>query len=1593
MFSDNDLDGFNTHQRLLLQARILSAKKCSTNWTVSDSSISLSSISLVPIHQDVFPYMVFVAQLYLSGDVFSAGNQFLFTCHCGSLFASLTVTTNMPPVGGTFDVHPTFGYELSTNFLFKTSMWFDSDLPLQYLFGYIDPSTTKQLSISTESTAQSVSSCLPSGREASSYVLNTTLVVSDALSSYSSIFFATVVQPSSNSALLVNTTSTLSLNMINVIGSFLNKVNCTGISNCVKLNRHDCSSVDFTCGDCFPDYIGESGPHNSMCVKSSSNFNGEDPSFCRTDSDCGSFQICQIKSERCFLPSKECVNSCSSRGNCSFVSRNYRTHVAECKISSSDCDAVCSCHAGYAGSSCSFTSAELKSRISIRYDILQSIGNIIKGGNISAGFIITMGSTLSAATQKVDQLSSDSVTVTLAILDYLLKSAGNNGVGYFDLADVLSAGDFAASACGNGTHSAQIVRVSNQFNFIVAQQILPSQGSIVNILNTFRTITSVVKSEKGSVSTSISVPQTPLETLESSFRGGVEFVQNVSNSESFTVSITETNANLFYSSHSLVSNALAVHISNLQVLSKSNTTSNSYDILVSLKYASLPEFSQDDVNFTTHCTQQMSESRIIRQFFCTLGSTVLIHNCTNKVGTHTSFCPAYRPSCRSFPVAGSDVGTVCRTVNYTVDNILCLCTVPSILKISRRSLSNSDISVELESATFQVASMSELVSNTFKNTFTLADSLSSPQNIQKVLIVILMFSSIWLFGIVLTLACYWRRKKMKIKNKELADLRDTERQEAEKAKGAKQVRNYLVEYILEAFPSVFRERSRVYQVTQEIRRHHRYLSLFFSPETGDRADALRIIKVAQLLTIQTMLMFLLALFYELQSPSDDRSCQGWATRQTCLARKSALDASQSYCEWIVASDGESTQSGYICSYRDPVFTAQMILIIAVLVSVITATFSRPIEYLFRLLASPTADSKKATAAFIDLNRSAATAVRRASVVALNASKAVFRNAAMTLPAKRLIVGAETILFPNSMVRAQELAHASIKTISVRAAVMIQTQEQEAFSAKSRLEREAVDRPLAPENRSLEGDEKSHSSSSKIDDDLDDVGERANEEQTRLASTVHRQSLTTAPQSMTELMDQLKEDITLQRKLLPYSEVEEYDMQWGLDPTGDFTREGRIRCCGLVKPLKGAREAILKMIETVKKVAGNKVEQLKIATDEHTGLEILHLFILDLLGRDTPAAIIFEQKVDEDFKRTKVVTKFTKYLAVAVLLALNVFFGCYGVLYGYKQGLEWQQSYLFACIAQMFVEIFINETLEVVWLNFFLPTLVANEVYEVSSSLIERVNELCIASPSTDKIAKRRLVNVPDYLFVSTSVAKAYPKLMESVIVQTYTTHLPGELAKKWTVGSMQRMQSSMQRVNKQRSRVGFVSLTAILAVGFGMLKYMATAPFTLQRILVRLAQPVFVSGIVMAFYAILYSPINIAVFFACLTAAVGYFALVYRRDSARRSKMLVQPINEVHEVVHEPESVGQEDSLVPDGNVVASSVSEKSPSLYSEPLLSSEDEADDIGSGSSYCFLSIRSEEPVDSISVQIRNRVDSECSGDMYDIDFDDLSSNISEQ
>ena len=82
------------------------------------------------------------------------------------------------------------------------------------------------------------------------------------------------------------------------------------------------------------------------------------------------------------------------------------------------------------------------------------------------------------------------------------------------------------------------------------------------------------------------------------------------------------------------------------------------------------------------------------------------------------------------------------------------------------------------------------------------------------------------------------------------------------------------------------------------------------------------------------------------------------------------------------------------------------------------------------------------------------------------------------------------------------------------------------------------------------------------------------------------------------------------------------------------------------------------IKFVREESKKRIEKLKLAEDDHIGLEIMHLFVLDVLGRETAVARIFESKADEDFESTQVVTRRTKSLAWVGIVLINAFFVYY-----------------------------------------------------------------------------------------------------------------------------------------------------------------------------------------------------------------------------------------------------------------------------------------------------------------------------------------------
>ncbi len=78
----------------------------------------------------------------------------------------------------------------------------------------------------------------------------------------------------------------------------------------------------------------------------------------------------------------------------------------------------------------------------------------------------------------------------------------------------------------------------------------------------------------------------------------------------------------------------------------------------------------------------------------------------------------------------------------------------------------------------------------------------------------------------------------------------------------------------------------------------------------------------------------------------------------------------------------------------------------------------------------------------------------------------------------------------------------------------------------------------------------------------------------------------------------------------------------VDPTGEFSK----KWVGSKSiEIASAETSLRKEMGFVRRLTNQKLSKFSVATDTQIGLEMLHLFVLDILGRDTPAAKIFLAK--------------------------------------------------------------------------------------------------------------------------------------------------------------------------------------------------------------------------------------------------------------------------------------------------------------------------------------------------------------------------------
>ena len=700
------------------------------SWAVSDSSLNLTTLALTPSHNVVVSSGFSTMTLVLPANSLPPGSTLTFTLSCQSAktgfssSASLNVVINSPPQGGVFVVTPSRGYELTDSFTFSASRWWDSDLPINYAFGFITPSSGTLNVVQALSQQLFTSTSLPAGQDTSNYTLACQMLVYDSyLSSTAAMQTVQVKQTQvSNADLEKQVSSKLSnpasaTKILSVAVASVTSVQCTSAPNCTQLQRLPCSSKKNTCGACVsPKLVGENSESNGQCMSSQA-----------------ASKLHRMLSTTTL--SKICLGSCSGLGTCGFVSVNTFVSVSTCMFTDPSCTAVCTCNSGYYGPSCALTLADLQSQQSLRSLLLSAFYNSTVSSDATADTVAAWTAQVVSLTRSYETLTPTGMKIAVELLQAIVTNSATLNLPSANVMGVLGACDALAQAVlfNNPTASShtvgpvvqQLMGLMEKYSSLALGQMHAMQyDSTLTSYQTFKSISavkSVVTTSSGSRSVSVSLPSTATEDLANTLQAIVEFNNVPSKTTDVKIGLVETKAHLF--------NATQTPPQSRRRLSTSNSWQSSASVTSNLVKVVLPDLTvcgDSDVcavtvtlpTVTTETYANGAAAAATWTATCRIGvietltktcpdGTVLTTVCTggSVAYTYKQTCPflVIAPTCGRI-VAGSsstlNVATdVCTTVSFTASSVTCSCSLSATILASDNSGSSSAGSMQLASVT------------------------------------------------------------------------------------------------------------------------------------------------------------------------------------------------------------------------------------------------------------------------------------------------------------------------------------------------------------------------------------------------------------------------------------------------------------------------------------------------------------------------------------------------------------------------------------------------------------------------------------------------------------------------------------------------------------------------------------------------------------------------------------------------------------------------------------------------------------------------------------------------------------------------------
>ena len=1478
--SSSGRTNINTGRSFVLNGQVKIAAPCQARWSLNDAGVSLASVASTALTRTLQPASASVPvafNLVINAGALPQRASLSFTLSCDGTSTSFAVTTNGAPLPGQFIVTPKSGRELSDLFSFSALQWTDSDLPLTYQFGFVSETSLANLVVVSKSELAFTSTTLPSGLPLQNNLRNCTLDVFDNMNAFTSVLTEVTVLSASDEQkdmflldLIQSNTGSVdsTKNILSVVSTALNAVNCTMAPNCTALFRSSCVRTSGECGPCIGGYIGDAGDRSTLCIPASIATLPSSSLVCKKNNDCPAHTTCDTDSNTCVTALKQCSQDCSGHGKCIFLSKTSGEETKKCRLANTDCDAVCSCDTSYSGDFCQLNDAALQNRRAVRSNLVGSLANLTRIDDINAQSVGAWSASLYSLSLKPHELSTNDVKLVAEIANATLYNAIALQVDSFaDIAGVLQAtdtlaslvrynynpndykdADFGGARVYDNNTAALTVQTVSSFANLVSQAMVLGQNTTSFLYDNFRM--SVTLSEVTGSDITYATPEAATESEAGVMPSTAAIAPYYSDDESvagpsaLAVKVISVPPRSFsYDTSAFVSTPLMIQIQPQGTVDSQDPSTYLSTIEFTLQNNNpRKDFVEPGtLNITTVCVPENLGTTFTSA--CPGSDAIVVHTC-KLPGTHVSFCPVQTPTCAKLDVNTAEFSLLssCEVIDFNTTYTKCLCQVASTAESRKLQGTTEQSLLDDTGATCMMTSTIYIAAN-FVDTFDASNQFSSPADAARVIVVIVMLGLIWGSGIFVV-SYEGLMTKVKERKKSLTH----EHIEVQKQR-------IVMNYVESVIPRVFREGgSMSMRIWAEVVEHHVVFKLMSKQTPKKRREI-----IFKTMSVFTFMLFLLAIFFDVSNPGDDGTCKTLMNEEDCLNRVSPFDSAQNFCKW---QDDYQT-----CAYNSESMTIDAMFYLTVLTTVMTAIATIPLEYLFSIMAAPTArdlESAKVDAVYTSLQSGA----RRLSAVGIKARNTVMPVQKAPEPVDnkpksflhRLTVSEKVVAnrdISEDIVHIGEAARKEINTvikknqaITLQAKVSAKTM---ATKSSRRLHRMQSMRSSTPISRK-------------------EVELRAAETADAMQAINPRQA------SGVALYQEL-----LQQRVLMNDDADEtklFDAQWGIfkDESPNATN---LYFIDSMARITLAQECF----ETTEEAAVLSAD-LGQYSIHHAGLEMLHLFMVDLLGRHTPAARIFREKFGEEFEDSHAVQLWQKYFCGLLLLGLNGFFIYFVLLKALQKGLEWQLQFLVCFILQFLVEVLIFETMECVWLNYSVPSFVRKEVEVALDKLRAQVD---LVAPTTDvhkEIMPTYLVNGPAHLFVSVKVAKAHPELLESMIVGCYTHHLPGEICRTWEHYQPYMAAEAKHNLDEQWADWGPWVRPWLRGLSLSIQMFI-TIPYLYQRVTIRFVQPMIISAITIAWFYATSSPVAIGIMCGLVVVMACFFA--WRYYLAKHGMLTVTP--------------------------------------------------------------------------------------------------------